>query len=86
MVKKYEIEIVFFEDLTFTVELSIAPAEPDVGIMSAYIDDWEIKQVDQCKDKAVLEFFTKKVQEKQNISSWDEEINENSTPSNGRLR
>lgn len=76
MSKKRTIEVVFFEDLTFTVEVAIAPAEPDVGIMSCYIDEWEIKQVDQCKDKSVLEFFTNKVQGKPNISPWSDMIND----------
>ena len=44
--KVYTIDVVFFEDITFTVDVSIAPAEPDVGIMNEYVEEWEIIRVD----------------------------------------
>ena len=46
--KVYTIDVVFFEDITFTVDVSIAPAEPDVGIMNEYVEEWEIIRVDDC--------------------------------------
>lgn len=38
----YELETTVFGGLPITVEYSVAGAEPDVGIMSGYVDDWEI--------------------------------------------
>lgn len=55
--RKALVTVVFFEELTFHVRLSIAPADPDVGISEAYIEEWEIEQVEDCKDQVVRAFF-----------------------------
>ena len=60
--KVYTIEVVFFEDFTITVEVNIARAEPDVGVMNDYIEEWEIVRVDDCGDKTVLKFFQDKIE------------------------
>lgn len=31
--------------LTLTIEYAIAPAEPDVGIMRSYVDEWYITHI-----------------------------------------
>jgi hypothetical protein len=38
-------EIQLLSKLRVTVEFSIQRAEPDVGIMAAYVDDWIITEV-----------------------------------------
>ena len=37
-----EADITVLGGLPVTIEYTIAPAEPDVGIMSSYVDDWYI--------------------------------------------
>lgn len=69
--KNYTIEVVFFEALKFTVEVSIAPAEPDVGMMNDAIEEWDIIRVDDCADKAVVKFFNDKIEvSKALLSDW----------------
>lgn len=38
-------EIRILGGLPVTVEFTVCPAEPDVGIMNDYIDEWEIVEV-----------------------------------------
>lgn len=38
----YETDITVLGGLPVTVEYTTQPAEPDVGIMSGYVDDWSI--------------------------------------------
>lgn len=42
MARKVEVSVRIFGGLPVDVELTMQPAEPDVGIFSDYIDDWEI--------------------------------------------
>ena len=75
--KCYTIEVVFFEDFTITVEVNIAPAEPDVGIMNDAIDEWTIIRVDDCGDKAVVKFFQDKIENsKALIDHWFDALND----------
>lgn len=41
----YETEITILGGLPVTVEYEVQPAEPDVGIREAYVDDWAIVAV-----------------------------------------
>lgn len=41
----YEADIRILGGLPVTVAYSVQPAEPDVGIFSAYVDDWYIVAV-----------------------------------------
>ena len=36
------VDLVLFGFLKITVKYTVQPAEPDVGIMNAYIDEWEV--------------------------------------------
>lgn len=36
----YELETTVLGGLPVTVEYTVAPSEPDVGIFSSYVDDW----------------------------------------------
>ena len=75
--KCYTIEVVFFEDFTITVEVNIARAEPDVGVMNDYIEEWEIVRVDDCGDKTVLKFFQDKIENsKALIDHWFDALND----------
>jgi hypothetical protein len=38
----YETDIRILGGLPVTIEYDVQPAEPDVGIMGAYVDDWSI--------------------------------------------
>lgn len=38
----YETDIRILGGLPVTIEYDVQPAEPDVGIFSAYVDDWSI--------------------------------------------
>lgn len=40
-----EVEVRILGGLPVTIEYNVAGAEPDVGIMSAYVDDWYIVAV-----------------------------------------
>lgn len=40
-----EIDLRILGGLPVTVEFTVAPAEPDVGIFSAYVDDWWITAI-----------------------------------------
>jgi len=55
--RKTQVEVTFFESLTFTVDLAIADADPDVGADES-IDDWSLVEVEGSKEPKVLEFFT----------------------------
>lgn len=55
--RKTQVEVTFFESLTFTVDLSLADADPDVGADES-IDDWTILEVEGSEEPKVLEFFT----------------------------
>ena len=75
--KVYTIDVVFFEDFTITVEVSIARAEPDVGIMNDYIEEWEIICVDDCGEKSVLKFFQDKIENsKVLLDHWFDALND----------
>lgn len=74
--KKHTVDIAFFEDFTFSVSISVAPPYPDVGIFESGIDDWGILSVDGCKDKSVLELFTKKLETKLHAEAWREAMQE----------
>ena len=56
--RKEQVEVIFFGDLHFTVDLSIAEADPDVGADEG-IDEWTLVEVQDSKEPKVLEFFTK---------------------------
>ena len=40
------VDLVLFGFLKVTVKFSVQPAEPNVGIMHPYIDEWEIVSVE----------------------------------------
>lgn len=77
MSKKHTVSVLFFEDFEFTVDVYIAKAEPDVGIMNDYIDEWYITKADNCKDKDVVEFFQQKIEKDKYLSGqWDDAMRE----------
>lgn len=41
----YELETTVLGGLPITVEYTVAPAEPDVGIMSHYVDEWYVTAI-----------------------------------------
>lgn len=41
----YELETTVLGGLPVTIEFTVAGAEPDVGIMSAYVDEWYITHI-----------------------------------------
>lgn len=47
--------------LPVTVEFWIAPAEPDVGISSDYLDDWHVIAINGVKCKKTPEWLHKKI-------------------------
>ncbi len=55
--RKEQIDVIFFGDLHFTVDLSIADADPDAGMDEA-IEDWVLVEAEGSKEPKVLEFFT----------------------------
>lgn len=77
MARTYTVDVTFFEDIMFQVDISIAPAEPDVGIMSAGIDDWQIRQVDNSTDPAVISFFKNKIEKDSKLlENWMDALQE----------
>jgi hypothetical protein len=42
------------KEIELELEVNICPAEHDVGIMSSYVDDFEITAVDGKTDKAII--------------------------------
>ena len=40
------VDLVLFGFLKVTVSFTIQPAEPDVGIMHSYIDEWKIEHIE----------------------------------------
>jgi hypothetical protein len=46
-------------ELTLTIEAKIAGAEPDVGIMSDYIDDWQVSGFAGHYGKRAIERFNR---------------------------
>lgn len=40
-----ETEVTVLGGLTITVEYTIQPAEPDVGLMTEYVDEWSISRI-----------------------------------------
>ena len=75
--KGYTIEVVFFEDFTITVKVSVARAEPDVGVMNDYIEGWEVIRVDDCGEKSVLKFFQDKIENsKALLDGWFDALND----------
>lgn len=41
----HEIDIRILGGLPVTIEYSVQPAEPDVGIMSGYVDEWYVTAI-----------------------------------------
>ena len=75
--REQEIEVVFFEELTFCVRVGIAPAEPDVGIMSPSLEEWQITSVEGTTSPAVCEFFHILIEnDKKFLSRWLDTLHE----------
>ena len=63
MARTYEADIKVLGGLPVTVEYTVARAEPDVGIMSDYVDEWWITHINDRKVKSEPKWLTSKLDE-----------------------
>jgi hypothetical protein len=62
MLKKAQVNVKVLGGLPVTVEVDIAPAERDVGIMYPYIDDWSIIAINGRKLKKPTSWLNRKIE------------------------
>lgn len=68
------------EDFELEVEVSICSAEPDVGIMSDYIDEWRIISVNGNRDKDLCQTMDTRISDELGDDTFmDQLIDEGAT-------
>lgn len=71
----HELETTVLGGLPVTIEYTVAPAEPDVGIPSAYVDEWYVTAINGRTVKK-CDWLYRRMKENGDMSIVEEECND----------